>query len=34
MPKKTGNKQKILWILGQYNSRHAIKHVTLKFESM
>ena len=23
--------KKILWILGQYNSRHVIKHVTLKF---
>ena len=30
MPK---NKEltKILWILGQYNSRHVIKHVTLQF---
>ena len=23
---------KILWILGQYNSRHVIKHVTMKFK--
>ena len=25
--------KKILWILGQYNSRHVIKHVTLKFKN-